>query len=96
MSKDKTLRVVSLEPKVILMKKEDSEQPLASTEEVIIAPFLLDESKVIDDIGELIDVVHQRFSEACAEKNLEWEAELELGMEFGVKFSVKLKITPKS
>lgn len=88
-----TLKVVSLQPKVIYLKK--SEQDVVE-EEVILAPFMLDEEKVIEDISELVDKVYDEFSKACEKRNLNWEAELELGMEFGVKFTAKLKIFPKS
>lgn len=97
MKTGKTLRVVSLEPKIILIKQEASEdlkERSSSTEEVIIAPFLIDEEKALEDISELVDVVYQKFSEACDKRNLSWEAELEIGMEFGVRFSAKLKIAP--
>jgi excinuclease UvrABC helicase subunit UvrB len=87
-----TLKVVSLQPNVIYLKK--SEQDVE--EEVILAPFMLDEEKVIEDISELVDKVYDEFSKACEKRNLNWEAELELGMEFGVKFTAKLKIFPKS
>ena len=95
---EKKLKVVSLQPKVVFIKK--SEQELESTEsveeEVILAPFMLDGEQVIEDLSELVDKVYEEFSQACEKRNLKWEAELELGMEFGIKFTAKLKIVPKS
>ena len=65
-------------------------------DEVILAPFMMDEEQAIEDLSDLIDKVHAEFSKACEKRNLNWEAELELGMEFGVKFAAQLKISPKS
>lgn len=94
---EKKLKIVSLQPKVVFIEKTKTaiEEPEIIEEEVILAPFLMDEEKVIENISELIDKVYDEFSQACARKNLVWEAELELGMEFGVKFTAKLKIAPK-
>lgn len=95
MSEPKKLRVISLNPNVVVLNRVDQTQSDDITEEVIIAPFFLDEDKVIEDISELVDTVYEKFSEACEKRDLNWEAELELGMEFGVKFSARLKISPK-
>jgi hypothetical protein len=94
MSEPKKLRVISLNPNVVVLNKVEQIQSDDTTGEVIIAPFFLDEDKVIDDISELVDTVYEKFSEACEKRNLNWEAELELGLEFGVKFSARLKISP--
>jgi hypothetical protein len=95
---EKKLKVVSLQPKVVFVKT--SEQQVESKEsveeEVILAPFMLDGEQVIEDLSQLVDKVYEEFSQACENRNLNWEAELELGMEFGVKFTAKLKIIPKS
>jgi hypothetical protein len=95
---EKKLKVVSLQPKVVVVKT--SEQQVESKEsveeEVILAPFMLDGEQVIEDLSQLVDTVYEEFSQACEKRNLNWEAELELGMEFGVKFTAKLKIIPKS
>ncbi len=94
---EKKLKVVSLQPKVVFSQKSESEQVTESAEEeVILAPFMIDEEQVIEDLSELVDKVYEEFSRACEKRNLTWEAELELGMEFGVKFTAKLKIAPKS
>jgi hypothetical protein len=95
MSKLKKLKVISLSPNVVVLNRTDQTQSDDVTEEVIFAPFFIDEDKVIEDISELVGTVYEKFSEACEKRNLDWEAELELGMEFGVKFSAKLKISPK-
>ncbi|MBW4652035.1 MAG: hypothetical protein KME20_03105 [Kaiparowitsia implicata GSE-PSE-MK54-09C] len=94
MSELRKLRVISLNPNVVVLHKAELIHSDDITEEVIIAPFLLDEDKVIDDISELVGTVYEKFSEACGKRNLNWEAELELGLEFGVKFSARLKISP--
>jgi hypothetical protein len=88
---DKKLKIVSLEPKVVLIKENDNEDE----ESVIVAPFFMDREQVIDNLSELVDKVHNEFDAACKNLNLNWEAELELGMEFGVKFTAKLKISPR-
>ncbi len=94
---EKKLKVVSLQPKVVFSQKSEQEKVTESAEEeVILAPFMIDEEQVIEDLSELVDKVYDEFSRACEKRNLTWEAELELGMEFGVKFTAKLKITPKS
>ncbi|GGA25038.1 hypothetical protein [Okeania sp. KiyG1] len=94
---EKKLKVVSLQPKVIFTQKSEPERVTESVEEeVILAPFMIDEEQVIEDLSELVDKVYDEFSQACKKRNLTWEAELELGMEFGVKFTAKLKIAPKS
>ncbi len=94
---EKKLKVVSLQPKVIFTEKSEPEKVTESAEEeVILAPFMIDEEQVIEDLSELVDKVYDEFSRACEKRNLTWEAELELGMEFGVKFTAKLKIAPKS
>lgn len=91
------LRVVSLPRQVVVVKSEREVKTGGSVEEeVILAPFLIDQGQVIEDLSELIGKVHEKFSQACETRNLNWEAELELGMEFGVKFTAKLKIFPKS
>ena len=94
---EKKLKVVSLQPKVVFSQKSEQEKVTESAEEeVILAPFMIDEEQVIEDLSELVDKVYDEFSRACEKRNLTWEAELELGMEFGVKFTAKLKIAPKS
>ncbi|MDJ0517099.1 MAG: hypothetical protein QNJ74_12880 [Trichodesmium sp. MO_231.B1] len=94
---EKKLKVVSLQPKVVFSQKSEQEKVTESAEEeVILAPFMIDEEQVIEDLSELVDKVYEEFSRACEKRNLTWEAELELGMEFGVKFTAKLKIAPKS
>lgn len=92
---EKKLRIVSLEPKVIIIKKSESKIDLDETiEEDFAAPWF-DEEQVIEDVSALVGIVYEKFNEACKDKNLNWEAELELGMEFGVKFTTKLKLFPK-
>ncbi len=94
---EKKLKVVSLQPKVVFSQKSEQEKVTESAEEeVILAPFMIDEEQVIEDLSELVDKVYEEFSRACEKRNLTWEAALELGMEFGVKFTAKLKIAPKS
>jgi hypothetical protein len=95
---EKKLKVVSLTPRVIYVEKDKygGESSSLNEEEVIVAPFFINEEEIIEDLSELIDKVYQEFSQACEQKNLNWEAELELGIEFGVKFNAKLKIAPKT
>ncbi|HAZ49179.1 MAG TPA: hypothetical protein DDW76_36710 [Cyanobacteria bacterium UBA11369] len=93
---EKKLKVVSLQPKVVFVKKSEQEATESVEEEVILAPFMLDGEQAIEDLSELVDKVYEEFSQACEKRNLKWEAELELGMQFGVKFTAKLKIVPKS
>lgn len=95
MDQPKTLKVISVQPSVVVLNKAEHSSTESQTEEIIVAPFFLDEDKVIDDISELVGTVYQKFSEACESHDLNWEAELELGLEFGVKFSARLKISPK-
>ena len=95
------LKVVSLEPKIIVVQQNDVSQSTKKSNKneddyVILAPFFIDPEKTIDDLSQLIDKVHDEFDNACKKLNLKWEAELELGMEFGVKFTAKLKISPKT
>jgi hypothetical protein len=94
MDQPKTLKVISLQPSVVVLNKAEYSSTDSQTEEIIVAPFFLDEDKVIEDISELVGTVYKKFSEACESYNLNWEAELELGLEFGVKFSARLKISP--
>ncbi|GEM_PF-5100824 len=96
-STGKKLKVISLEPKVVIVNNNQSEIESSQSDEdsVILAPFLLNQEDMIEDLGELIDKVYNEFNQACESRNLTWEAELELGMEFGVKFTAKLKIAPK-
>ena len=94
MSETKKLKVISLNPNVVVLNKDNQVLSDDVTEEVIIAPLLIDEDKAIEDISELVDIVYDKFSQACEKRNLNWEAELELGLEFGVKFSARLKISP--
>ncbi len=95
---ERKLKIVSLPPKVVVINKIEREVESRGSveEEIILAPFGLDEEKAVEKLGELIDKVYEEFSQACENRNLNWEAELELGMEFGVKFTAKLKIFPKS
>ena len=94
---EKKLKIVSLQPKVVFFKTSEQVESTESVEEeVILAPFMLDGEKVIEDLSELVEKVYEEFSQACEKRNLNWEAELELGMEFGIKFTAKLKIVPKS
>lgn len=95
MNEPKKLKVISLNPNFVVVNRNEQTQSDDTTEEVIVAPFFIDEEAAIEDIGELVGTVYEKFSEACDEQNLNWEAELEIGMEFGVKFSAKLKISPK-
>jgi len=91
------LKVVSLPRQVVVVKSErEVDKGKSVEEEVILAPFLIDECQVIEDLSKLVKKVSEEFSKACDQQNLKWEAELELGMEFGVKFTAKLKICPKS
>ncbi|MGB5709437.1 MAG: hypothetical protein WBM44_00810 [Waterburya sp.] len=94
MTEAKTLKVISLTPPVVLVNQTEQTVSEDKTEEVILAPFLLDENQAIEDISELVSTVYQKFSEACGKHNLNWEAELELGLEFGVKFAARLKLSP--
>lgn len=93
----KKLKLISLPPKVIFVNNNKPEilSNQSDEESVIIAPFLINQEDIIEDLGELIDKVYQEFNQACKDRNLTWEAELELGMEFGIKFTAKLKIAPK-
>lgn len=95
---EKKLKVVSLQPKVVFTQKSEQQKEATESveEEVILAPFMIDEEQVIEDLSELVNKVYEEFSRACEKRNLTWEAELELGMEFGVKFAAKLNIAPKS
>jgi hypothetical protein len=95
MSERRKLKVISLNPNVVVLNRADQSQSEDVIEEVIIAPFFIDEDKAIEDISELVGTVHEKFAEACEKRNLNWEAELELGLEFGVKFAARLKISPK-
>ncbi|WP_414514256.1 hypothetical protein [Nostoc sp. PCC 9305] len=96
MSESKKLKLISLEPNIVLVDKiKESESSSLIKEEIIIASFLLDRDEAIESISELVGTVYEKFSEACEKHNLNWEAELELGLQFGVKFSTKLKISPK-
>jgi hypothetical protein len=93
----KVLKLISLKPSVVVLNQSNrssAENQAETVEEVIVAPFFLDEEQVIDDISELVDVVYKKFSEACKSHDLRWEAELEIGLEFGVKFSARLKLSP--
>lgn len=94
---EKKLKIISLEPQVIVVNQDKSkiESSPSSEDSVIMAPFLINQEDMIEDLGELIDKVYNEFNSACESRNLTWEAELELGMEFGVKFTAKLKISPK-
>jgi len=94
MNEPKKLRIISLEPRVIIINQVEQVQSDDSVEELIAAPFLLSSDNPIENLNELIDTVCEKFSEACGRRNLNWEAELEFGVEFGIKFSAKLKISP--
>ena len=95
MAEHRKLKVVSLNPNIAVRNRTEQTQSEDVTEELIIAPFFIDEDKVVENISELIGTVYENFSEACGKVNLNWDAELQLGLEFGVKFSAKLKISPK-
>jgi hypothetical protein len=88
----KKLKVVSLLPKIMLVGRGEGD---SESEEVIIAPVLIDGDEVIEDLGDLIETVYKEFSQVCEKNHLDWTAELEMGLQFGLKFNAKLKISPK-
>jgi len=95
---EEKLKIVSLQPKIVFVStnEQKSEPTEVLEEEIILAPFLIDQDRAIENLSKLVDKVYNEFEQACENKNLKWEAELELGMELGIKFTAKLKLAPKS